>query len=73
MPIQNDALLSLWDMENMPACDEGMDLAKRFLETAGECVSTLGKGRTSTSRNDLLWTYNAMVLHSDKCEKCNEV
>jgi hypothetical protein len=42
MPIQNDALLSLWDIENMPACDEGMELARRFLEAAGECVSTLG-------------------------------
>jgi hypothetical protein len=36
----------------MPACDEGMELARRFLEAAGECVSTLGHGRTSSSRND---------------------
>jgi hypothetical protein len=72
MPVQSDALLSLWDMENMPACDEGMELARRFLEAAGECVSTLGRVRTSSSRNDLLWTYNAMVNHSDRCEKCNE-
>jgi hypothetical protein len=56
-----------------PACDEGMELARRFLEAAGECVSTLGQGRTSTSRSDLLWSYNAMVNHSDRCDKCNEV
>jgi hypothetical protein len=34
------------------------ELAPRFLEAAGECVNTLGRGRTSTGRNDLLWTYN---------------
>ena len=73
MPVQSEALLSFWDIENMPACDEGMELARRFLVVAGECVNTLGHGRTSTSRNDLLWTYNAMVNHSDKCAKCNEV
>jgi hypothetical protein len=73
MPITNDALLLLWDLENMPACDEGMELARRFLGAAGECVNTLGRGRTSSGRADLLWTYNAMVMHSDRCEKCNEV
>ena len=73
MPIQNDALLSLWDMENMPACDEGTELSRRFLQAAGECVNTLGHGRTTSSRNDLLWTYNAMVNYSDHCAKCNEI
>jgi hypothetical protein len=73
MPVQNDALLPPLNIERMPACDERLDLALRFLEAAGECVDTLGHSRTSTSRADLLWTYNAMVNHSDKCDKCNEV
>jgi hypothetical protein len=73
VPVNNDALLSLWDIENMPACNQGMELARRFLEAAGECVNTLGRGRTSSSRADLLWTYNAMVNHSDRCDKCNEI
>jgi hypothetical protein len=73
MPVQSETLLSLWNIENMPECDEGMELARRFLEAAGECVSTLGHGRTSSSLNDLLWTYKAMVNHSDRCDKCNEV
>jgi hypothetical protein len=60
-------------IEKMPACDERLELALRFLAAAGECVNTLGNGRTSTSRSDLLWTYNAMVNHSDRCQKCNEV
>jgi hypothetical protein len=44
MPVKSDTLLSVWDMETMPACDEGMELARRFLE-AGECVNTLGHGK----------------------------
>jgi hypothetical protein len=72
MAVKSDSLLSLWDMENISACDEGMELARRFLEAVGECVKTSGHGRTSGSRSDLLWTYNAMVNHSDKCAKCNE-
>jgi hypothetical protein len=73
MPVQNDALLSPLNIERMPACDERLDLALKFLKAAGECVNTLGHARTSTSRADLLWTYNAMVNHSDRCQKCNEI
>jgi hypothetical protein len=28
MPIDRNALLALWDLENIPACDVGMELAK---------------------------------------------
>jgi hypothetical protein len=72
MALENDTLLSDSRIRKMPACDESLELALKFLAAAGECVNTLGRGRTSTSRNDLLWTYNAMVNHSDKCAKCNE-
>jgi hypothetical protein len=73
MPVQNDALLSPPNIERMPACVERLELSLRFLKAAGECVNTWGPARTSTSRADLLWTYNAMVSHGDRCEKCNEV
>jgi hypothetical protein len=73
MPVQNDALLPPLNIERMPACDERLEFALRFLKAAGECVNTSRHARTSTSRADLLWTYNAMVNHSDKCDKCNEI
>jgi hypothetical protein len=73
MPVENDTLASAPKLGKMPACDQRLELALRFLAAAGECVNTLGNGRTSTSRSDLLWTYNAMVNHSDRCDKCNEV
>lgn len=74
MPIRYDNLLSLWpNLEEMPACDDGVKLAQAFLEAAGECVNTLGRGRTSGSRSNLLAAYNWMVAHGDRCEKCNEI
>lgn len=42
MPIDGNALLALWDLKNIPACDVGMELAKMFLETCGEGVDRLG-------------------------------
>jgi hypothetical protein len=52
MPITHDQLVSLWpNLENIPACDEGMKLAQTFLEAAGECVNRMGIGRTSGTRS----------------------
>lgn len=73
MSLNQSQLLSSWpNLEKRSACAEGMELARSFLKAARECVVTLGKGRTSGSRADLLWTYNAMVQHSDSCKKCSE-
>jgi len=60
----------MWDLESIPVCDDGMTLVHQFLDSASECVNTLGRGRTSSSRAALLVAYNAMVEHSDWCEKC---
>jgi hypothetical protein len=42
MPIDRNALLALWKLEDIPACDEGMMLAEAFLESCGEGVNRLG-------------------------------
>jgi hypothetical protein len=73
MLMNQSQLLSSWpNLEKWPECDEGIELTRSFLKAARECVNTLGKRRTSGSRAELLWTYNAMVQHSDTCKKCNE-
>jgi hypothetical protein len=36
------ALLRLWSMDEIPACDKGMELAQAFLVCAGEGVDRLG-------------------------------
>jgi hypothetical protein len=74
MSIETNNLLSVWaNLEDIPACHEGMRLAKAFLETAGECVNTLGRGRTSGTRATLLAPYNRMEEHGNRCDKCNEI
>jgi hypothetical protein len=39
MPIDHKALLGLRNLEEMPACDEGMRLARSVLISGGEAVS----------------------------------
>ena len=40
MPVQNDVLLPPLNIERMPACDERLELALKFLKAAGEGVNT---------------------------------
>jgi hypothetical protein len=41
MPIDPSALLNLWSLEELPACDEGMEHARALLTSAGETVSSI--------------------------------
>lgn len=40
--MDRQALLALWKLEDMPACEEGMMLAQIILESCGEGVNKLG-------------------------------
>ena len=73
MSIAPHQLMPLSDLESIPACDEGIQLAHTFLDAAGECVNRLGIGRTSGTRSALLEALNAMEMHGDRCPKCNEL
>jgi hypothetical protein len=73
-PIDPEKLLDLWeDIEDIPACTRGMELARNFLEVAGECVDELGKSQPAAMRLALLNSYDTMVKHRMVCESCNEV
>ncbi len=72
MQIEENQLLSPWTLEIPSGCDEGMALARTFLEAAGECVNNLGLGRTSGNLASLLIAHRVMVAHSDRCRRCNE-
>ena len=73
MPIAREKLLALWDLDTLPACDEGMDLAKRFLERAGEAVDQLDSPEAIISlRNALIRAHKELVFHRGGCPKCNE-
>jgi hypothetical protein len=74
MPIDREELLGLWkNIEDIPACDVGMEYARAFLEVAGECVDELGHAIPAMVRSALLNAYDQMVKHRLNCDSCNEV
>jgi hypothetical protein len=63
MSIDRTQLLALWPIEDMPACDEGMELAVAFLDRAGEAVSCLDEREALPMRNALIRAHKAFIEH----------
>jgi hypothetical protein len=72
MPIDRTQLLALWKLDELPACDEGMELAARFLERAGEAVDRLDEANIIAVRNALIRAHKDLVAHRAACPNCNE-
>ena len=70
--MDRNALLALWKLEDMPACDDGMMLAQVFLESCGEGVNKLGTEDPSDRISDMTNCYMAMVEHGMDCDNYNE-
>ena len=68
-----DAFLALWKLDQLPACDEGMELARRFLLRAGEAVDQLDLDTVIATRNGLIRAHKELVAHRAECPNCNEV
>jgi hypothetical protein len=52
MRLNREKLLNLWDLEDMPACDAGMQLVESFLMSCGEAVDRFwrrGAGGSSSA------------------------
>ena len=73
MHLKRQKLLSLWELEDIPACDNGMRLAESFLLNCGEAVDRLGEEEPDDCLAQIRATYMAFVEHGDGCDKCNEV
>jgi hypothetical protein len=71
MPIDRNALLALWKMEDMPACEAGMKLAYKFLEVCGEGVNRLGIEEPSDRITEIEDAYTALADHGAQCDDCN--
>ena len=63
MSIDRNALLALWKLEDIPACDEGMMLAQVFLESCGEGVNRLGSEEPADRITEIAASDTAMVEH----------
>ena len=72
MPIDRAQLLALWKLDELPACQEGMELAARFLERAGEAEDRLDEANIPLVRNAMIRSHKELVDHRATCPKCNE-
>jgi hypothetical protein len=43
-------LLKLWDLEDVPLCDMGLDLAKDFLVSCGLAVAKINERNSAATR-----------------------
>ena len=73
MPIDRKGLLDLWNVVDMPACDVGMELATKFLESCGEGVDRLGVEEPSDRITEMSAAYMTLVEHGADCDYCTEV
>ena len=71
--IDKEAFLALWKLDELPACEEGMDLARRFLLRAGEAVDKLDQTDVIATRNALIRAHKELTAHRAECPLCNEV
>lgn len=56
----------------MPACEEGMELARAFLISAGEGVNRLGVEEPADRISEITAAYMEMVNHGIDCDNCKE-
>ncbi len=73
MPIDRAQLLALWKLDELPACDDGMELARLFLERAGEAVDRLDEANIIAARNTMIRAHKELIAHRATCPKCNKV
>jgi len=71
--LDSKVFLSLFKLPDfMPACDEGMELAKRFLEACGDAVANVETDDEVDLRFRFFSRWNDYVEHRAACDKCNE-
>ena len=73
MPIDPSTLLNLWSLEELPACDEGMEHARAFLTSAGEAVSNIENRDPRSLLREFVVLFRIFAAHSATCPKCNQV
>ena len=72
MRLNREKLLSLWDLEDMPACKAGMQLVEAFLVSCGEAVDRFGEEGPEDRLAQITESYMVMVDHGNLCDDCKE-
>ena len=73
MAVIDEKIFGIWNIENVPACDEGMKLAADFMTACLRGVERVGVKQTLTLRGDFHFQYSRFAAHYEGCDECNEV
>jgi hypothetical protein len=72
MVIDQGRLIALWSLDEVPFCDEGLELAGRFMERAFKACEVNGEDDVIRTRNAVIRAHKEIVFHRSMCPKCNE-
>ena len=72
MRLNREKLLTLWNTEDLPACESGMQLAEAFLLSCAEGVNSFGEEEPADRLTEITASYTAMVEHGSLCDNCKE-
>ena len=73
MAVIEEKSIDVWNLENVPACDEGMKLAAEFMAACLRGVERVGAEQTLTLRGDFHFKYSRFAAHFEGCKKCSEM
>ena len=73
MPVANENMCGIWNIENVQACDQGKKLAADFMAACLRGVEMIALEQTLTLRGDFHFQYSRFAAHYEGCDKCNEV
>lgn len=65
-------LLGLFQLDEIPACEKGMELAKTYLEVCLDGVNRYGVEEPSDRLTEITAAYQVFVDHGADCDDCNE-
>lgn len=73
MVVDELKLMALWNLDEIPACEEGVKLASEFLTACSRAVEQIGVAETFSLRSDFHFKFSKYAAHCAGCENCNEV
>jgi hypothetical protein len=72
MVVDESKLMALWNLDEIPACDEGVKLASEFLTACSRAVEQVGVVESFSLRSDFHFKFSKYAAHYEGCDKCNE-
>jgi hypothetical protein len=71
--ITDEKTFGIRNIENVPACEEGVVLAADFMAACSRAVELVSIEEIFTLRSDFHFKFSKYAAHHEGCDKCNEV